>query len=279
MILDSSFLLNSATVNKLGTAGGAIFSTDFCSPAIVGCSFIFNQTNSDGGAIRSEGNCDVLIINSLFRQNSVQGPNAAAISSVQSSNVTAVNSTIANNSAGNTGAAIGSYTGSAGSFSNCIVWGNTPGQFEGSDITVSYSNIQGGFAGVGNIDADPQFVGSINFRLSPGSPCIDAGINSVAELAEVETDLDGNSRFSDDPETEDTGSGTPPLIDMGAYEYQAPCPPADFNGDGLIDTIDLLQLLGAWGTCKACDEDLNADGIVDTIDLLDLLGNWGECGA
>ncbi|UCG15617.1 MAG: hypothetical protein JSV19_10015, partial [Phycisphaerales bacterium] len=31
-------------------------------------------------------------------------------------------------------------------------------------------------------------------------------------------DLDGNPRFADDPNTPDTGQGTPPIVDMGAYE-------------------------------------------------------------
>jgi hypothetical protein len=35
-------------------------------------------------------------------------------------------------------------------------------------------------------------------------------------------DLDGNPRFVDDPDTDDTGHGTPPIVDMGAYEYQVP---------------------------------------------------------
>jgi T5SS/PEP-CTERM-associated repeat protein len=48
----------------------------------------------------------------------------------------------------------------------------------------------------------------------------------------------------------------------------------DVNGDGVVDTADLLQLLGAWGACEGCPEDINGDGLVDTADLLILLGNW-----
>ena len=50
--------------------------------------------------------------------------------------------------------------------------------------------------------------------------------------------------------------------------------PADFDGDGDIDTADLLHLLGAWGTP---DGDVDGDGDTDTADLLGLLGNWGDC--
>jgi parallel beta-helix repeat protein len=46
-----------------------------------------------------------------------------------------------------------------------------------SNATVTYSDVQGGFTGEGNIDADPLFADAINgsFHLIAGSPCIDAG--------------------------------------------------------------------------------------------------------
>ncbi len=48
---------------------------------------------------------------------------------------------------------------------------------------------------------------------------------------------------------------------------------ADLNGDGVVDTLDLLILLGAWGQTDS-PADLNEDDIVDTEDLLILLGSW-----
>jgi YVTN family beta-propeller protein len=50
--------------------------------------------------------------------------------------------------------------------------------------------------------------------------------------------------------------------------------PADFDGDGDVDTTDLLFLLGAWGTP---DGDVDGDGDTDTSDLLALLAAWGPC--
>ncbi|MDY7108444.1 MAG: VCBS repeat-containing protein [Planctomycetota bacterium] len=50
--------------------------------------------------------------------------------------------------------------------------------------------------------------------------------------------------------------------------------PADFDGDGDVDTADLLFLLGAWGTP---DGDVDGDGDTDTADLLALLAAWGDC--
>jgi len=50
--------------------------------------------------------------------------------------------------------------------------------------------------------------------------------------------------------------------------------PADFDGDGDVDTADLLFLLSAWGTP---DGDVDGDADTDTADLLALLAAWGEC--
>lgn len=79
---------------------------------------------------------------------------------------------------------------------NCIIWdgGNEILNADGSIISIAHSNIQGGWSGIGNIDADPCFaeVDANDFHLksqggswSPDSqswvqdgvtsPCIDAG--------------------------------------------------------------------------------------------------------
>jgi len=55
--------------------------------------------------------------------------------------------------------------------------------------------------------------------LEPGSPCIDAGDND-AVTATMIVDFNGNPRRVDDPDAPDTGHGAPPIVDMGAYEFQ-----------------------------------------------------------
>jgi len=87
---------------------------------------------------------------------------------------------------------------------NCIFWFDSSGEiYNDSDAIITYSDIEGGFPGEGNIDADPLL--DATGHLQAGSPCIDAG-NSAAVPDGVKTDLDGNRRIQ--------GSS----VDMGAYE-------------------------------------------------------------
>jgi hypothetical protein len=51
-----------------------------------------------------------------------------------------------------------------------------------------------------------------------------------------------------------------------------PSTPGDFNGDGLVDGLDLGVMLSQWGTDGSAD--LNGDGLVDGSDLGMLLANW-----
>ena len=75
--------------------------------------------------------------------------------------------------------------------------------------------------GTGNIDAEPLFVDAqSNLCLQSGSPCVDAGDNGVSGLPA--TDLARRPRLVDNPDRPDTGSGMPPIVDMGAIEWFEP---------------------------------------------------------
>ena len=63
---------------------------------------------------------------------------------------------------------------------NSIFWNNSPEEitlYMSSMVEITYSDIEGGYAGTGNIDADPLFVdaGNGDYHLTEDSPCIDAG--------------------------------------------------------------------------------------------------------
>jgi len=60
------------------------------------------------------------------------------------------------------------------------------------------------------------------------------------------------------------------------FEDGVDCP-ADLNGDGIVNSSDLLELLNSWGSCPGCAADLNNDGVVNSSDLLELLNAWGPC--
>ena len=55
--------------------------------------------------------------------------------------------------------------------------------------------------------------------------------------------------------------------------------PADINLDGVVNSVDVATLLGAWGAPQGglLDTDLNDDGIVNAADLAILLAAWGPC--
>jgi hypothetical protein len=67
----------------------------------------------------------------------------------------------------------------AGLVRSSIVWQNVPDAIADPQAVTSvvYSDVQGGFTGAGNIDADPRFCDAIarDFHLRPNSPCIDTG--------------------------------------------------------------------------------------------------------
>lgn len=79
----------------------------------------------------------------------------------------------------------------------------------------------------------------------------------------------------------DATNGTD-IFDVDLRVGADPYCPGDTNDDGLVDTTDLLQVLGDWGVpgcggMTPCAGDVNGDGNVDVTDLLLVLGAWGRC--
>ncbi len=72
--------------------------------------------------------------------------------------------------------------------------------------------------------------------------------------------------------TADDGIRPVVLAPNSAFEYFAQ---GDIDGNGAVDVVDLLGVLGAWGPCSPpCLADLDGDGTVGVVDLLILLANW-----
>ena len=89
-----------------------------------------------------------------------------------------------------------------------------------------------GGQGSGNINLDPVFANAAgadgivgnaddDLHIRASSPAVDAGDNTASGLSGITTDFAGNARFVDVIGAADTGVGTVPIVDMGAYEAAA----------------------------------------------------------
>ncbi len=205
-ILQSKLLSNSAS-----NSGGGMFMAMNSNAIVSECIISGNVSQVGGGILMHQ--CSPVIQQSIIDRNRGSS-SAGGIYINTNSNPVLSNSTLFGNSAGQTGGGILVGYESDPVLTNCILWGNTAPANGGlfadasSNPQITYSNIQGGHVGIGNINVDPFFAdqSSANFRLLPTSPCINAGTPDTTGLGLTATDLDGNPRV--------LGC----RVDMGAYE-------------------------------------------------------------
>jgi hypothetical protein len=289
-------VISENTVSYGKGSGGGIACYDYGSPTIVNCTISHNTVRGPygpGGGIDYNGDGNPTIINCTIMGNR-SGGDVGGIGCSCRGNATITNCTIAGNTGTYWAGGIHSSFDTT-AITNCIVWGNVPNDVSGSP-TVTYCAVEGGWEGQGNIDADPLFAdpNDADYHLSAGSPCIDAGCNCAVpeDFADLDGDgvlweyvpfdLDSEGRFFDDPNTPDTGSGLPPIVDMGAYEFGgSDLPPCrgDLDGDRDVDFDDLVVLLGHYGMtsgANGADGDMDCDGDVELSDLADFLGAYGD---
>ena len=237
--------------NRAVTAGGLDYSDDEVIK-MTGCSFFGNHAEwgYGGGAVLREVKASV--VNCVFSGNTARtfGGGLAQFQNGGAAGPKIRDCTFHGNKSGLEAAGLYVSDGD-GTVGNCILWGNQSltyqgqeAQFSGSTAELNYSCVQDlsvPSSGMGNIDADPMFtdasgpdgvVGTADddLSLSAGSPCIDAGSNSwigrdVADqdqdgsvVEDVPVDILGSARRVDDPLVVNTGQGTDPIVDMGAFE-------------------------------------------------------------
>jgi hypothetical protein len=241
--------------NLGGSFGGAFDMASGVGATFERCLFRNNRA-ARAGALEIFGASPVKVFDSLFHLNQATGAGGGGALFVSGSSPQIRNCTIVGNSASAnaTGGILAS--GSAPTIVNCIVDQNTgqggssgaAAQIAPSNLAVTYSLVPTGYAGTGNVAAPAIYdaCGPEPFRLSPSSPGIDAGSNAGA--AGLAADLAGGPRFADAPAVPDTGSGTAPIVDMGAFES------GDCNANGVADWCDI-----ASGTSA----DANANGLPD----------------
>jgi len=161
--------------------------------------------------------------------------------------------------------------GYANFFSNGIVnndiiidgWANPVYLDTYSTLQISYSNIEGGYEGVGNIDFNPLFNDAENddYSLQLESPCIDTGT----------ADLDGDG-------IDDIIDYFGLAPDMGASEYASEYDYnlGDVNFDNEINILDVV-LMVSFILGEPTDEyelsasDINQDGSLNILDVVALV--------
>jgi len=213
---------------------------------------------SYGGAVWNEGASDSRFYQCVFSGNTAAGKGGAIGNANTQSKLLMVNCSLDHNTAA-TGGAIHTYGGAESRLMNAICWANIASQgsqlsIDNASLDVEYSDIQGGQGGIsnaggtlnwgsGNIDADPRFANALgadgvagsgdeDFRLKLLSPCIDAGRKDALEGDFYDLDQDYDQaeslpqdfyreiRYLDDPRTADTGTGSAPMVDIGAAEHR-----------------------------------------------------------
>ncbi len=154
-----------------------------------------------------------------------------------------------------------------------IVWGNAA-QITGAPI-VSYTDVQAGYAGTGNINADPCFVtgpdgdyylSQIAAGQATNSPCVDAGSDTAVRVGMT---------FSTTRTDEALETG---IVDMGYHRMGVGFP--DIHKNLHVDFLDYAVLAADWLQCSSSSYfagDIDRDECVDANDLGLLAEAWLDC--
>ncbi|UCG46990.1 MAG: hypothetical protein JSU94_16005 [Phycisphaerales bacterium] len=243
-------------------------------PMVSGCTFNGNWSYSGGGMDNDE--CTVKVTNCAFTGNfAVYG--GGGMDNFDSSVAISQCTFYANRGYYNDGGGIRDKA-SSSTVTNCILWGNTAPDYPqmSGTPTVMYSNVQGGWEGVGNIDVDPCCV-------NPGyweDPCTNPDYYRDDIFVPGDYHLKSQAgRY--DPTTQswvhddvtspciDAGNPTSPIghepfpnggiVNMGAYGGtreaakshfgKPPCETivaGDINGDCRIDFADFAFIARRW---------------------------------
>jgi len=167
---------------------------------------------------------------------------------------------------------------------NSIIYGNAPDGIAGGAADVTFSDVQGGFARIGNINVDPLFAdpaaGDYHLKSAFGrwnaasaawvkdavsSRCIDAGDPWSAYASEPKPNLGRANAGAYGNTTEASKSGW--LI------------AGDVNADCVVNVLDLIQVRNKLGLPPASGDnwkaDVNLDGRINVLDLISVRNKLG----
>jgi hypothetical protein len=229
------------TGNTVDCWGGAVYFEGNCNPRMTNCLIYGNYSSDEGGGVFVIST-NATVENCVIRDNQAAAGGGVCVLTGQAQFVNCsitgnnadyygggaymwggrlTNCTVVGNSAAFQGD--GLYIGAGATVTNSIVWANTGtvtqiANANTNQTGVSFSIVQGGSTGLNVSSADPRFMNAAggDFRLTPRSPGIDAGLNGAVP-AGVTTDLAGAPRIMGSA----SGGVVPATVDIGAYEAKA----------------------------------------------------------
>ncbi len=278
--------------NRSSFGGAAGYISSSAAPSFTDCSFEDGVGGSFGGAFDIASGGAVLYERCLFKGNTAA--RAGALEVFSTNGVLVNNCVFTGNTATGSGGGGAIWVGTGGdprirnctiigntstvnavaglrnqaatnaTVVNCIFWDNTgPGgaQAAGNQVNaatvVTHSIVQGGFAGTGNLSADPGLLDLVGGDFSPtsASPGIDAGDSSAVPAGAL-LDYAHQPRLADVLSVADTGIGPAPVVDIGAREFPSAwldlgSSLAGTSGDPTLELTGTLSAGSALGVSLA----------------------------
>ncbi len=135
-------------------------------------------------------------------------------------------------------------------------------------------------SGLGSVSTTVKRLGNIGGSNDPSQPIFDLAVNAyifpiIEEGVEVLRMPAGRWRYTI-MSTHQSHSGEKGfqqgVAQLGHIVTVVPL--GDVDGNGEVNTTDLLAVIGAWGACNDCLEDLDGDGVVGVSDVLQVIADW-----
>jgi len=229
---NSTYVYNTVVSDNFAAEGGGIYRGANSIVNIRHATIIDNEATESGGGVSSVGSsyaASTLVCNTVIPGNAAYECWGDEFNRCES-NLPVENSIllegVASEAGGNVFARIFPASLNAmpslAKMTGSIVWGNMPDNVAG-DWRITYSDIQGGHPGEGNIDEDPLFEYAGDYHIPWSSPCVDTSIDLG-----LYRDLDGDPR--------PLGGG----FDMGADEAN-PQGPAVWVSPTFLDVMAIID--------------------------------------
>jgi len=210
--ISNNIIINNAAL----TCGGGIL-WDAFSGKIDNNIICFNKTNgsnyghpiSGGGILFYQSAASKTVMSNCIIAHNLSNEYGGGVGFYNTSSATMINNTLYANEACKAGSGVYLNKESTLSIGNSIIYGNINDEivYDIAIPKVTYSNIKGGWPGIGNIDSDPLFADPLNldFHIKYKSRCRDAGNKTLADLPTSDFENDPRVAFSE--------------VDMGADEF------------------------------------------------------------